>query len=224
MQLFSISPFYVFFTLILPIFLSLSYILSLPFSFPVSFGISLLLSLCLSCFHHFFSNHKLEHSFLIFKLIAIDGDKTSYVSFEKLRSGILFQIGQSLEVVRDFAKGEERCDRSDVQLVNSSEKKGFEVILNSLFCIDLIWNSEEIFDAYYNVLIDNCQQTVSKLLKCVAKESLDLQFHIPGSEDTTTIDGDKIISFVEKLFPKWTQNVVQQFPEIPDPFAFVTKN
>ena len=54
MQLFSISPFYAFFTLILPIFLPL------PFSFPKSFCISLLLSLLLSCFHHFFSNHKLS--------------------------------------------------------------------------------------------------------------------------------------------------------------------
>ena len=207
MQLLSLSPFHFFASIIVPLFLFLSFSLW-------SFFSGLLVSYGCSSFYHYF-NHQLrfEHGWVIFKLVS-KASKTCYVSLEKTRDGILFQIAKNLETVRDYSKGN---DRGPV-----AQKLGVQgILVNNIARMDLILESEALLDVLYHTLHNNCQQTVSKLLTCLAKESLDLNFHIPGLKETITINDERVVPFVEKLFPKWVDRKVQSFPEIADPFAFL---
>ena len=92
-----------------------------------------------------------------------------------------------------------------------------------IFSMKLILTSEKLFGAFYCVFMDNCQQTVSKLLAAVVEKSLDLRFCIPGSDNKVTINDNEVVNFVEKLFPDWSEGHLQIFPAIPDPFAFTFK-
>ena len=67
------------------------------------------------------SNHKLQHSFVVFKLNR--DNETAFVTLEKLRKGILFQIAPNFETVRNFASG---GARRDVEETDSSERGGFK--------------------------------------------------------------------------------------------------
>ena len=95
--------------------------------------------------------------------------------------------------------------------------------MTTLVSMNLILDSKELFDAFYNVLTNNCQQTVSGLLSCLSEHSLNLKFQVPGSNDKVAINDDKIVDFVEQLYPNWAAGKHQGFPEIPDPFAFIVK-
>ena len=227
MQLSSISPFFIFasfFSLLASLILPfVSFLFDITFSASdlciVIAGIFSLSVLCARCYHSFGHNLRIQHSFIVFNLVG--GEKALYISLEKLRKGILFQTARNFETVKNFAKGQWR---GLVEEIGSSSKLGFEGALFNIAPIDLILGSEDLFDAYYNLLFNNCQQTVSKLLFCLRDKSCKLTFQIPGSEETIAINDERAVLFVQKLHPKWARGQLQNFPDIQNPFAIVVKD
>ena len=166
------------------------------------------------------SNHGFFHKYLSFELRdVIDSEKPACaVSVEKISSGLLFQIAKTNEVVRDTCEG---SVRQEVKMHECSKKQGFDgSLINNLTTMVKILETRERFDAYYNVLFNNCQQTVQGLHQALINESLNLKFFIPGTAETYVINDPKTVGVIEKMFPRWEKGHVQQFPDLPEPLAF----
>ena len=166
-------------------------------------------------------NHGLFHKFLTFELketsdMNTEASEPCFVSFEKQKWGLLFQISRKEETVRDFAL---QNQREGIKLHDSSKDRGFEGrLVDNLAYMDQILEAIET-NALYNLFSNNCQTTVEDFQKTVATKSLELNYHIPGSEDSIPLTDPRVLSIVEDLHPQWKAGVVQQFPELPNPFS-----
>ena len=204
MLLFSADPFFGWLPItlaLLSIILSLLSPLMSPFWLTLFFCVTVPLSLGFSCVLRYFPNHKLEHSFIVSKLCQ--EDKTSFVSLERQRGGILFQFADNVGTLKDYAKGKKRAQNNDdVQVVTSNIGEGFEgMIVDNITSFQLILESEPLFHGIYSLLNNNCQQTVSKFLQLLKEKSINLKFRIPGTDKIIGIGDDLMISHVECLFP-----------------------
>ena len=72
-----------------------------------------------------------------------------------------------------------------------------------------------------DLLTRNCQHTVSQLLTCLKMNSLSPRFPVPGSSEIVGLQDDRAVRVVEKLYPRWVEGKVQQFPQVPEPFALI---
>ena len=210
MQLSSISPFAFFTVIFLPL-------VFLAFVDPYCLFLYLFLVAVFAIYYRFWNrNLRIEHGFVVFEL-QNDKNQVVYVSLEKLRGGILFQIAEKVDTVRDYSDG---ATRGTVHMISSSETLGFYAMLVSTVSMDLVLQSEKMLDAYYNLLKSNCQHTVSNLLDFMNDNSLQLKFRIPGSEESVALNDYKALTFVERLYPMWRYGRVHKFPQISAPFAF----
>ena len=124
-----------------------------------------------------------------------------------------------IKTVRDYASQELRGTTGKVKRHDSSKDQGFEGIL-----VDNLASMAEILEvietnALYRLLYDNCQTTVENFQNTVAQKSLELCFHVPGSELSIPLTDPKVVGVVEDLHPDWKAGQVQQFPEMSNPFA-----
>ena len=176
------------------------------------FALSFALTLTLDYTYH------IEHRFIVFELA--NKDRVEFISFDKDRNGIIFQIASSIKEVTEWEQG---ISRGLVEKVDSSSRLGLEGMLTNIVSMELILESQRLFNPIYFVIGYNCQDTVSDLLKCLAEKSMKLKFAIPGSNEKVEINDDQAVTFVKRLYPNWALCKVQQFPEIPDPFVFEVK-
>lgn len=171
-------------------------------------------------------NKALHHRFLVFELQSKSNPEEKWaVSFEKDRTGIIFQIAMEFEIVTGYECGNSRGNRVEqIAAVsgNSLQGKLLETLpeFNHLFGDWQIENIEKVFDSIYRVFSSNCQTLTSDVLREIIETFVYIKLNIPGQERSVSIYSPEIMSMIEESYPKWKQEQeVALIPPVQAGFA-----
>jgi hypothetical protein len=147
-------------------------------------------------------NKALHHRFVVLQLQNdSDPSQKCFISFEKVTNGVIFQISDSVERVKQYRCGGSRGRK--VETLKVVERLGINRLRlnNSVTIWELMegWNIQ----AEYKMFEDNCQYLTSGFDSKIVQASHSVHLKLPGTDQRAPIDSDDILPHIEKLYSKW---------------------
>ena len=170
----------------------------------------------------FGGNRQLHHRFIVCSLTCPTSNDVPqryiYLSLEKGTTGIIAQISDKEDTVKNKLKSEDRKDKPELVKEQVKTGKLFDVLLRMGMLLET-WEME----LAYSLLSDNCQKFTSEVKNMIIRNTTSIKMRLPGKESKVDFDSDEILNHVQAMYPKWMEKTFTTIPERSSPFAFVVE-